>query len=379
MSSAGATLLGSFSGATGTISDRGFRYRKLGTSEWTTVGLNSTTGSSGSFSKTIGGLSESTTYEYQAFVTEFNASTNQYEDRWGAVKTFTTLATGTVTMGYLDCYEVPSVSLNGTGVKWSEVVRGDKWYRYYTSNSKQQVASHSFTHPTTSKQTRNYTVLYDGNKYAPVWVAYAMHKDTWGDRNQTGSESWMSDPALSLTQQTGLDNASSVGYSRGHMVSSQERKTSSDQNGQTYFLSNQAPQWQNGFNNGLWSTLEQKIVSNAPSGRDTLYVVTGVLYEDSWYTEKEKPRTLPSGSLSVPIPSHFYKCLMLCSFDNSGAMTNAKGIAYVYTNEAHTGENYYDSKYVTTINEIEFRSGLVFFPKVSISSAKSQATPLWTY
>ena len=264
--------------------------------------------------------------------------------------------------------------MTGNGTSGTNSSRGDNWFRYYTSNSKQQVATHTFTHPSTNKQTRNYTVLYDESKYAPLWVAYAMHSSAWPDEEQKGSSSWTTDPAISLTQQTGLDSASTVGYSRGHMVSSQERRASADQNNQTYYYSNQAPQWQNSFNDGIWSTLEGKILSNAPSGRDTLYVVTGVLYENT--------TTLPSGSLTVSVPSHFYKCLMKCTFDASGSITAAKGIAYLYTNEAHSGANYYDSGFVTTIDAIEERTGFDFFPLVPSeygTSAESTATQLWTY
>ena len=85
--------------------------------------------------------------------------------------------------------------------------------------------------------------------------------------------------------------------------------------------------------------------SNAPSGRDTLYVVVGVLYESS--------KTLDG----VPCPSHFYKCLMKCSFDSSGTMTAAKGCAYLFTNEAPR-RNY--SQGLTSIDAVEQRSGWDF-------------------
>ena len=113
-------------------------------------------------------------------------------------------------------------------------------------------------------------------------------------------------------------------------------------------------------NSGVWSTLEGKVKAAAPSGRDTLYVVTGVLYEGT-------VKTLSSGSLSVPIPSHFYKCLMKCSFDASGTMTAASGTAFIFTNESHTGEQYNDQRYISTIDAIEQRAGFDFFPNVPSS------------
>ena len=374
VSATGATLSASFEGATGTIYDRGFQYRKSGDSVWTTVGLSSTTGTSGSFSMDIEGLGESTTYEYQAYVNEWNATTGQYEDRFGAVASFTTLgASVTVNPGYLSCYEVPAINhLSGSSTTGTVSARDDKWYRYYTTNSKQQIATHTYT--LNNKRVRNYSVLYDGSKYAPLWSAFAMHASMWPDNGALRDDDWTSDPAISMTQQTGLDNALTVGYSRGHFVASQYRKSSDGQNLQTFYYSNQAPQWQNGFNSGVWSTLEQKVVANAPSGRDTLYVVVGVLYEGT-------TKTLPSGNLNVPIPSHFYTCLMKCSFNTSGTMTAASGIAYLYTNESHTGSSYNSSNYVTTIDAIEQRTGFDFFHSVPgnlQTTAESSATPLWS-
>ena len=87
-------------------------------------------------------------------------------------------------------------------------------------------------------------------------------------------------------------------------------------------------------------------------------------------------------------PSHFYKLLMKCSFNTSGAMTDAKGIAYLYTNEDHSDDNggkkvtYHDSRYVTTIDAIETRTGFNFFANVPTDlqdAAEGTATALWTY
>lgn len=274
---------------------------------------------------------------------------------------------------YLGCYEMPAVEeiLSGSSTSGNYSDRDDVWYRYETNNNNRQIATHTFTHPTSSTEQRTYTVLYDQSKYAPIWTAHAMHSSMWPDENVGRNDSWTTDPAISLTQQTGLDNATGVGYSRGHLVASNYRQTSVKQNKQTFYYSNQAPQWQNNFNSGIWSSLEEDVASHAPSGRDTLYVITGVLYEGN-------VTTLPSGSLNVPIPSHFYKCLMKCTFNAQGAMTEASGCAYVFTNEAHTSGTY--SSGITTIDAIEARAGFDFFANVPTAlqaTAEAQSASLW--
>ena len=376
MSSAGATLSGSFSRATGATRNWGFQW---GTSSSSLTNRVYSDGLSdgNSFTYNLEGLTPGTTYYYRAIIEEYDAATGNYVDRVSSdIKSFTTSAVQPQTgwQAYLSDYGMPDVSGLGTSLRQSGTYsdRDDKWYSVSTSNSQRQIAIHTYsTGAPSNEETVNYVVLYDGSKYAPVWTAHTMNTTYWPDKKVGRNEDWGSDPAISLTQQTGLDNASSVGYSRGHRVASNYRQTTVKQNKQTFYYSNQAPQWQNSFNSGIWSTLEQKVADSTPSGTTMLYVVTGVLYEGS-------TKTLPSGSLNVPIPSHFYKCIMKCTF-NDGTVSGAQGIAFVFTNEAHSG-NYYDSGYVTSIDAIEERAGFDFFAAVPSSlqaSAESNTSHNW--
>ena len=56
--------------------------------------------------------------------------------------------------------------------------------------------------------------------------------------------------------------------------------------------------------------------------------------------------------------------MILCGFDSSGAMTSARGAAYLYENVAHTGAVYSSAVYHTTIDAIEERAGFNFFANV---------------
>ena len=352
------TLNGSFSGASGEIRNRGFYYRKSSESNWTKVELDFVNATSGSFSADVSGLSEGTTYQVKAYVLEKNENTNQFEERFGDVVSFTTTTSGTVIPVYLDDYGIPALSgvLSGTGTSNTYSALGDHWFRYNTTNNKRQIAVHTFNHSTYG-ETVNYVVMYDGNNYAPLWTAHTMNTTYWPDNGASRTNDWVLDPAISLTQIDGLDDNSQ--YSRGHFVASSYRKTTDNQNAQTFYYTNKAPQWQNGFNSGVWSSLEDRVKAVAPSGTTMLYVVTGVLYEGTiTYMSK--------GSHQVPIPSHFYKCIMKCTF-NGTTMTGAQGIAFVYTNESHSNELWYKEGtdgFVTSIDAIEQRAGFDFFAKV---------------
>ena len=393
VTSSSAVLNGQWSGASGRIYETGFYW---GTSQNSLTGKVTTDGSnnaSGNFSCTIGDqspLSASTIYYFKAYVLEYNESTGQHVERLAStVQSFTTSAVPALTgwQAYLNDYGMPDVSGLGLSLRQSGTNdRDDHWYGINTSNSNRQIAIHTYADGAPNDdETLNYVVLYDGSKYAPVWTYHVMNTAYWPDNNvgRTNPDPWTEDPAISLTQQTGLDNASSVGYSRGHLVASNYRQTTTNQNKQTFYYSNQAPQWQNSFNDGVWSSLESRVKTIAPSGTSMLYVVTGVLYEGT-------TTTLPSGSLNVPIPSHFYKCIMKCTFSGS-TVTGAQGIAFVYSNQAHitknTGLTYYGTDtqtgnecFVTSINAIEERAGFDFFANVPAAyqdSAESNTNHSW--
>ena len=117
------------------------------------------------------------------------------------------------------------------------------------------------------------------------------------------------------------------------------------------------------------------MASQAPAGTTMLYVVTGVLYEGTVTTLKSG-----SGALNVPIPSHFYKCIMKCTLNASGSVTAAQGIAFVYSNVSHPGESYCNAEFVTSIDAIEQRAGFDFFASVPDnleSAAESNTNHSW--
>lgn len=363
VSTVGATLNASFSGVTGAIGEMGFLWGTSSSNLNNEAYVDPQTGASGTFQKALTSLNEGTTYYYKAFIAEYDESLGSYSYKYGAVKSFTTSTSGSTQgsgLQYLTCYEMPAINLasqSGYSDKGTET--NGKWWNYATTNSKQKVVTHTFTD---GKQYRNFTALIDGTKKAPLWSAFVMHSDVYYDDGVGRSGSWHTDPGIPEDwQQTGVS-----GYSRGHFVASNYRQSCSDANKQTFFYTNQAPQYQTGFNDGVWNQLEQAVKANAPSGRDTLYVVVGVLYETSQTSE------------GVPVPSHFYKLLMKCSFNTSGTMTAANGVAYLFTNEAHNGMKYAEA--ATTIDAIEQRSGFDFFtnvPKTFQDAAEAMSSGLW--
>ncbi|MBR2227322.1 MAG: DNA/RNA non-specific endonuclease [Bacteroidales bacterium] len=334
---------------------------------------------SGEFHATLASLDENTTYYFQAVVQYHVDGQADYVELSGDVLSFKTLSSssgGNAGLQWLGCYEVPAIDLvnttaySGRGEETNVLEETAYWYNYFTTSSKQRAVTHSYVYE--GKTYRNYTVLYDGNRHCPLWVAQVMHAGAYPNNKVGRNESWVYDPGIPDSwQQKGLQDASLVGFSRGHFCASSDRQTCVDANRETFYFTNQAPQWQEKFNGsgGAWYNLEQDIPE--PTGRDTLYVVQGVLFEGTI-------QTLPStDNKDVSIPSHFYKLLMKCSFNTSGAMTAANGVAYLFTNEEHAGGY---SSFATTIREIENRTGIDFFTNIPTEfqePAEKMSNQLW--
>lgn len=382
-----AKVSGSYAGATNGVYNRGIWYGTSAESLPNQLEKNVDKAKSGSFEFQLNNLEPSTTYYFKAFVTIYNASKNTYTNYFGEVKHFTT-GNGTPAVEtlpqYLGCYEMPEIDLESksdcsdTGKEQyvshsSGTVYGDaNWYSYLTNNEKQRVVSHTFIH--NNAQKRNLTILVDKDRQGPLWVAFPMNSDYYPRRSDTGrSNNWTEDPGVPSDWQRSeaVGTGSSVKYARGHFCASDYRQVDDWSNQGTFYYTNQALQWQSSFNSGNWSSLEGAVVSNTPSGRDTLYVVVGVLYEG------DPVMVTTNNNIQAQVPSHFYKCLMKCSFDEDGSMTAAKGCAYIFENKANSGGY---AQGITSIDAIEQRAGFNFFanvPKELQDAAEAQNAALW--
>ena len=308
----------------------------------------------------------------------------EYVDIKSDVKSFTTHAegqTGDEKPGYLSCGEIPTVMLSGTHGSGYETfpyksdysteaeyeANRSSWHRYGVSgNLSQMVVTHTFIR--NNKQYRNYSLLYDKNKKAALWVAFAMNADVYPwlvDR----SDKWVYDPALEKSWQPNLSEAyaESSTYSRGHQVASNDRRTTIHQTRQTTYFSNMTPQL-SGFNGGMWSSLEGDIqnIGSATSGSDTLYVVTGPIFGSGYGTTEDKSGTV------CAVPTQYFKCIMKVSYSGGKAVA-AIGAAYLL-NHQNSGAERQNVK----ISYIEQLTGFTFFSNIPESigtAAKNEVHP----
>jgi len=209
---------------------------------------------------------------------------------------------------------------------------------------------------------RNYTICYSAAMRSPVWVAYPLH-DYYSD-GSVGRSSWRNDPSIPRAVQPDLTGGSyqpQPGFSRGHMIASNDRQRDKAMNEQTFYVTNSSPQRQDRFNGGIWGSLELACWKNVCA--DTLYVVTGAWFGDSFELTADK-----SGQ-AVSVPSAFYKVLLRSRTGRTGRPLSAlsademqcTGFWFEHKDYA-SGER--PAQYMTSVADIERRTGMKFFVNV---------------
>lgn len=369
MSSAGATLQGSFSGATGTIYETGFYY---GTSsgnldhQVTGAGTNAT---SGDFACDITSLSASTTYYYKAYVLEWDASTSSYVERYGSVLSFTTASQAAVQpAGWLELPTYTASAMSGT-----------------TTSSLSDL--YCITHSATmgGKSQRNYTCLYDPEMYASYWVTYPLCYDHINGSGR--SDQWAYDPDVPTAKQTNCtsgaygvylntENYTNNYYSRGHQIASADRNGVDDMCDQTFYMTNITPQLQNGFNGGVWNNLETA-VRNLTSSCDTVYVVSGAAFRKKTDgTETITTIVNTRDSKELPVPNYYWKALLKVTWSGNG-VTAALAIGFWLPHKDLKGADY--AGYAVSVNQIEQWTGFDLFANLPADlQATAEANTSWT-
>ena len=303
---------------------------------------------SGSFYLWQYGLQPDTKYYWWAWVTVDGKTT--YSDR----KQFTTKAAANTAPALGKSWlEMPAV-LTGTAMENATV-----WTVYNGS-------------------TRNYTIAYDTSKYTTYWVAYnlkASHMGSlarptkWTYDESTGA------PATSM--QVNVDNTYATynngdGHAKGHMIPNASRNGNATMQTQTFQYPNSVPQWHNGFNSGIWSSLEAAVQGIAEG--EEIFVVTGTAFNKGTTTKAISYTSTPSDSgKKVPIPNYFYKVVLKVNSTSN----SAKAIGFWFENKAYSSADY--TKYAVSVDQIEEWTGMNFFVNLSDTIEESaESNSSWT-
>ena len=214
---------------------------------------------------------------------------------------------------------------------------------------------------------RNYTILYDEDLYAALWVAYPLCADHTSSGRE---ETWGYDPHVPKLSQTNVNkgygateptaNYPNNFYARGHQIPNADRSGVPDMMAQTYYSTNMTPQMQNGFNGSIWAKLEEAVRMEIPQG-DTLYVVTGAVFEKYGTDEKVKTIVNKNDSKTLPVPNYYWKALMKVK-RAEGKVTDASTIGFWLPHGDLKGHSYAD--YAVSVDQIEEWTGFNLFPSI---------------
>lgn len=248
--------------------------------------------------------------------------------------------------------EEPGASSNVEKAQWLELPAMDNPnLGYYGHNFKMD-----------GKIYRNYTFGWSQSDRVALWVAYPLSKlYTNGSAGRTNA--WALDPLL------GNDSAAPFSgycgeYARGHQLPSADRQCCYDANAQTFYGTNMTPQL-NAHNEGIWSSLENKVRSIANSS-DTTYVVTGVIVSASSKKEKD------SYGNSVTVPDAYFKVLLRYSKSSTLGQWNAA--AFYLEHKAYSGN--ISKEHSMSVDALEAKTGFDFFVNLPAKVGADQAAKI---
>jgi endonuclease G len=190
-----------------------------------------------------------------------------------------------------------------------------------------------------------FTLSYSEKNEQAEWVAYELSKNDL--TNNDFERPYFIEDKKVKTESADWRNYKNSGYDRGHLCPAGDRKISFEAYNETFLTSNISPQ-DHDFNAGIWNRLEQKVRYWAEK-YDGVYVVTGGVLKGNMKT---------IGDENVSVPNEFYKIIV----DASNG--NYKAIAFVIPNRP-SSESFYE--YAVSIDEIEAKTGIDFFPNLSNS------------
>ncbi len=215
----------------------------------------------------------------------------------------------------------------------------------------------AFPHAIRALYNTAYAVGYCDAVDNPVWAAYRVfdlkEKPHLGRR----PESFVLDTRTAARVEPGDYNGS--GYDRGHMAPNYAIGTRYGPQAQeeTFFMSNVCPQ-RHRLNAGLWKDLELKVADNYTGRFGQVWVIDGPIFGPL----DRAPRLHGK----VPVPEAFYMIVIQQQADG------VRVLPVIVDQEAPGGGDL--DRYVTTVAEIEQRTGLNFFPKLDrAAQAKLEA------
>lgn len=227
----------------------------------------------------------------------------------------------------------------------------------------------------------NYSTEWDDSKKSQRWSCYTFNtknsiKTSGVDRYSPpmGQRQYPWDTDLQklygVTDFTEDPYPTTAGFDHGHICPSDDRKYSTTQQYQTFFMTNMQPQYRKFNQNGTWIKMENQLRGFLPKfDSDTLFVVKGgtidAVGNESNIIEYRKNGAVSQTQLAgyIPIPKYFFVAVLKKEYNKTTGKYayNAFGYWFPHENKAFDSKTDKLGNYVVNIKTLEERTGIDFF------------------
>lgn len=205
-----------------------------------------------------------------------------------------------------------------------------------------------------------YALSYNSKRNGANWVSWELNEGWFGSAPRLKGK-FLEDRELPAEfKRVSHDDYTNSGYDRGHMVRSEERTRSPEDNRTTFFMTNILPQYHD-LNAGPWLRLEEHCQKLATREGRELFVMAGGVFPPG-------KRVTETIGKDVAVPKHFFKIVVVLQPGQTAAdvQKSTQVIAVIMPNQTGISDDGWE-KYRVSVDEIEKRTGYEFLSAVSPS------------
>ncbi|KAJ1829972.1 nuclease [Coemansia sp. RSA 2711] len=209
-----------------------------------------------------------------------------------------------------------------------------------------------------------YAASYNRALRNPSWVAEHLTRDNLKGSADRANSEFKEDPALPQMFRALLKDYYRSGFDRGHMCPAADAKQTDESMGETFLLTNIAPQVGKGFNRNYWASLET-FVRDLTKTYDDVYCISGPLYlptkeGDKWFVKYQVIGNPPN----VAVPTHFFKVILAKNSADKAFSIGAFALPNREIDNATPLTNF-----SMPLEYVERAAGLTFFDKIDRKAA----------
>lgn len=213
-----------------------------------------------------------------------------------------------------------------------------------------------------------YVLSYNKDKNVTNWVSWNLNSYWFGDAPRY-SRNFITDATLpSGYYKAKHKDYTNSGYDRGHLVRSEERTNTVENNKATFILTNVIPQ-AGDLNRGPWLALERYCEDLCKKNYKELYIIAGGIFHSTRKVNKK-----------ITIPDSCFKIIVILDKGKKSNSVNTKTQIISVTMPNIDGIRNVDwHTYITTVDRIEFSTGYNFLNKIPEPLQSKLEKKKWTF